>query len=493
MGKLIKRQNLSESQYARSNRVMCMILLVSYIVYIIVELINAKTGANTNTTLRCAIYGICALAAIGMTLVLPKKKVTAVVMASTYLVAFPVLVFGNGIVVLAMVFPVVIGFMIYLNSVIVGLGWIAALIIGFLKCMMVRDDPVLFNYGIMIVAGYAVAAIGAMSVIILLINFSKEDRVVIEEAAEHREKVAKTVEGIAEKLYADFTDMLKGLDLINDAMRSADDAMKVITNSASETANAVNNQAKMTSHIQENLEHTDELAAEAEKTTMDLKDVITQGKDCADSLLAQANVVDRNVEVISNVMGRLVDNVQRVTGITNAITSISSQTNLLALNASVESARAGAAGRGFSVIANEIRKMSEETGKSTVQIDGIITELTKLTNETQKAVQGAAENISQQRKQVDAVNESFLKIQSGMLSLQKSIDKMGENVKSVLRANGEIVDSIGLLSGASEEVSSGMQVCKQTTDTAFQNLGIFSRKVDGAFGELQELKKTTEA
>lgn len=53
----------------------------------------------------------------------------------------------------------------------------------------------------------------------------------------------------------------------------------------------------------------------------------------------------------------------------------------------------------------------------------------------------------------------------------------------------EIVDSIGLLSAASEETSAGMQVCKQTTGMAFKNLGRFSRKVKGAFGDLQHLKE----
>ena len=67
---------------------------------------------------------------------------------------------------------------------------------------------------------------------------------------------------------------------------------------------------------------------------------------------------------------------------------------------------------------------------------------------------------------------------------------MSGNVKSVLDANSEIVDSINLLSAASEEMSSSVQVCKQTTDTAFDNLGNFSKKVNGTFHQLQRLKET---
>ena len=490
MGKLIKRQNLTESQYLRSNRVMCMILLISYLTYTIVEIMNAKTGMQPDAILRCSVYGVSALVSIIMTLARPRKKASAVIMAVMYLISFPVLVFGNGVVVLAMVFPVIIGFMIYLNSMLVGLGCVSALIIGAIKCLLIRSDPVLFNYGIMLMAGYVVASVGAMSVIILLINFSREDRAVIEQAAEHRAKVAKVVADIVASLYADFTEMVHSLNTVNDAMRSADDAMDGIAGSSADTANAVNNQAKMTTHIQENLEHTDSLATEAGDTTEELKTVVTEGRALADSLLEQSNVVDHGVELISEVMDRLMHNVQRVTGITNTIMSISSQTNLLALNASVEAARAGEAGRGFSVIAGEIRSMSAETEESTGKIEAIISELITLTNDIQTAIHDAAENIALQRRQVGQVNESFQNIQTGMLALQSRIVTMSENVKSVLTANGEIVDSIGLLSAASEETSAGMQVCKQTTNTAFENLGRFSRKVNGAFGQLQHLKET---
>ncbi len=490
MAGLIRRQTLTERQYLRANRVMCLILLVSYITYIIVEIMNAKMEMNPEAMTRCCIYGTAGLLSLIACITMPRKKRTAVAMAIFYLIAFATLIFGNGIVVLAMVFPVLVGFMIYLNSVIVGLGCTGAIIIGIIKCISVKHDSVLFNYGILILTGYIVATIGAMSVVILLINFSKEDRAVIEEAVEQRKKVADTVAQIVANLYKDFTHMLHGLNTINNAMSSADDAMNGIAVSSTDTANAVNNQAKMTTHIQSNLEQTDHLMSDANNITETLKTVIQDGGTLSDTLLEQSNVVDHNVEMISDVMTRLLNNVQKVTGITNSILSISSQTNLLALNASVEAARAGAAGRGFAVIAGQIRTMSSETEESTEKIESIIKELTALTNETQTVIQQAAVNISEQRRQVHAVNDSFHQVQKGMLTLQKSIEIMGSNVKSVLDANSEIVDSISLLSAASEEMSASIQVCKQTTDTAFENLENFSKKVNGTFNQLQRLKET---
>ena len=486
-------QHLNASQYRRANRVMGMILVVSYLVYIVVEIMNAKGDLTSGTLMRCGLYGVFALISLILAVFFPHKKRTSYLMAAPYIIVFPVMIFGNGIVVLAMVFPVVIGFMVYLNVVPVAVGWVYVLIVGVAKCMSVRGDTVLFNYGILLLAGYGLAALGSISVMFLLSRFSQEDQAVIQEAAEHQQKVTDAVATISSHLYTDFTDMVHSLDTVRTAMRSADETMDGIAATSNDTSNAVNNQAAMTTQIQGHLEHTTDLATKAENATVSLNEVVARGGRGSDRLLEQSAVVDQNVKLVSNVMKQLLENVEDVKGITGAITKISSQTNLLALNASVEAARAGAAGRGFSVIAGEIRSMSAETEESTDKIEAIITQLTSLTDQIQVAVLEAAQSISHQREQVLDVNKSLHEIEDGIFLLRKDIETMNADVHSVLDANSEIVDSIGLLSAASEETSSGMQVCKQTTDTAFENLNRFSKKVDNAFEELRVLKETAGA
>lgn len=493
MGKLIKRQHLSQDQYTRSNRIMSMILIVSYLVYIIVEISNmGSTGINSGLIGRCAVYAAMLAVAFVAYLTLRTKKICMIVLALSFLVAYATLVFGNGVVVIALAFPVLIGFMIYLNSVVVGLGCISTLCISVIKCVLLMNtgDKVLFNYGILLVACLIVATFGSLVAISLLVDFSKEDRAIIERDAAHRAEVAESVERIVGKLDEDFREMVEELKEIEVAMESADVAMQGIAGSSENTAQAVGSQAQMTTDIQESIENANRLAGNASETTDGLKDVIADGKTTADELLVQSDIVDKNIVKISDTIEQLVNNVQKVSTITEAIVKISSQTNLLALNASIEAARAGEAGKGFAVVADEIRKLAEETQSSTEKITDIINELTSVTNETQAGIAESSECINLQRKKVDEVSANFLKIETDMQQLQSDVADMAKEVGVVLNANTEIVESISLLSAASEEVSAGTQTCRETIDIAFENLESFAHKVDGTFEQLKILKET---
>ena len=493
MSKLIKRKDLTSQQYKRANVTMLTILIISYLVFIATEVINiGKNGLNAEVYIRCALYGVALISNIIIYKLLSVKKRCMVFFAGIYLATYAVFVFGNGVVVMIMAFPVLAGFMLYLNSVVVGLGAIGAIIICAIKCFMEMGDKELFNYGLLILGGVVIFVYGIARTVLLLIEFGKEDQAVIVKEAEHRKEVADTVATIVDKLNGDFNEIVVALDTINGAMSSADMAMEDISASSENIAEAVNHQAEMTAHIQENLESTNEVTTNAKNTTEGLKDIIIEGKSFADELKEQSYIVDQNISKISETVEQLVMNVEKVSGITESILNISSQTNLLALNASIEAARAGEAGRGFAVVAEEIRKLAEETKDSTEKITAIISELTNVTNETQVGIEESVECINVQRLNVNKVNDSFTKVENGMLELESGVVNMSSRVESVLGANAKIVDSISLLSTSTEEVSAGTTTCTATISTTFENLEEFSAKVNGAFEQLQILKETAD-
>lgn len=494
MGKLIKRKAITPEQYARANMVLMVIMILSYITFVIVELINInKHGFTLGVQVRCGMYILAAISGILMYIKKRKEKLCMLFIVIGFAITYPTLVLCNGVVVMTLVFPLLLGCMIYLNSSLILIAIGVVMGTGIIKCIQVSGDSELFGYAILIMAGFFVCIYGSVRSILMLIEFGNEDRSVIENEAARREEVAQTVSSIVHKMDSDFRGMLEDLNTVNDAMGSADAAMNDISNSTENTATAVTSQADNTSHIHQNLELTNSLATEARNITANLGDIVVNGKNLADDLQVQSDLVDQNITNISNTVNELVANVQRVHGITDSILNISSQTNLLALNASIEAARAGDAGRGFAVVADEIRSLAEETKVSTEQITAIINELTEVTTKTQAGIIESSNSINEQRQKVILVTDSFTEVENGMQQLQGSVEVMSANIESVLTANTQVVDSICLLSAASDEVSASTSTCKDTITMAFENLGKFSDNVNETFEQLQILRETTES
>lgn len=490
----MKRKQLTPQQLRRTNRVMAMILALCYAVYLLIEINSiVSEGITAAKIFRSGLYVFLMLADLVMLKIKANTRLMTYYLAFTFLLAYSLFALGNGVIALVLVFPALIGFMIYLSAPLVVIGCVFSFGICLVKCMQLNQagDVVSFQQACIILLGFVIAIYGAYRAITLLIQFSQEDQQVIEEEAEHRKEVAVTVAGIVEQLDQDFHEVLEGLGHIKESMDSANTAMDDIANSSESTATAVNRQADKTGEIQSLLESTNDTAASAMGTTDHLKNVVVDGKGFADELQKQSVLVDRSTMKISEKMDQLVNNVQKVSSITESILKISSQTNLLALNASIEAARAGEAGKGFAVVADQIRQLAEETKVSTEQITAIVDELTTVTNETQSEIQESTQNIDIQRQRIEEVTTSFAKVETGMFELEAGVESMEHEVRDVLEANKEIVDSIETLSAASEEALAGTQVSRETISETMENLQEFSATVEGTFEQLQSLKEAS--
>ena len=492
--KNFKRKNLSPEQYQMANNTMVIILAVSYVAYIVTELTNVTAGIATPFwQFRCGIYAVFAITNTIMCKLKGKTKKAMLYYAITFLIAYLFLVMNNNIATMALAFPVLIGFMLYLNSLLIGTGCVIVFIICAMKCAIVRagGDEAMFDLGNLITVGFVISIFGSYRAISILYRFSEMDNEVISKEAAHRAEVAGKIAEIVDQVAENFHEVIMGLDEVKGSMSTVDGVMNDIAGTSEDTAHAVSQQADRTSDIQARLENTNASAENAKRTTDNLKNVVSEGISNVASLQQQSDLVDQNIVKISDTVEQLVANVQQVSGITDSILNISSQTNLLALNASIEAARAGEAGRGFAVVAEEIRKLAEETKVSTEKITAIIEELKSVTNDTQVGIEESVEAIEIQREKVKEVNASFTEVENGMVTLEAEVDTMSEEVEAVLVANGEIVDSISTLSAASEEVSANSHSCKDTVNAASNDLGIFADKVEGAFAELVQLAELT--
>jgi len=267
--------------------------------------------------------------------------------------------------------------------------------------------------------------------------------------------------------------------------------MNNIADGSEETAQSATQQSAMTNEIQTRLEDTSKTALNAKGISDELRETIEAGRTYSNELEQQSRIVDEYTNKISETITELVTNVSKVSEITDTILNISSQTNLLALNASIEAARAGEAGAGFAVVADQIRKLAEETKNSTEMITGIMNELAVVTGKAKEAAQGSVESINLQREKIKLVNESFQTVDAGVSNLSDGVDSMNDEVLAVLDANNSIVESISSLAAISQEMSSSAIQSANDMSVLEESMQKFTDIIKQTGYKLDELKEKT--
>ena len=160
----------------------------------------------------------------------------------------------------------------------------------------------------------------------------------------------------------------------------------------------------------------------------------TNGQKQMQELKTSFNDSETNLQSMSEVIGTLEEKVRAIGSVMDTITEISSQTNLLALNASIEAARAGEHGRGFAVVAEEVRKLAEQSARSTAEVQVTVRELQEESRHVVNQMATTRENFLSQGTVVNETETTFSEITTLMAAMQESIDSVPEEITNVATA-----------------------------------------------------------
>ncbi|MGL5647864.1 MAG: methyl-accepting chemotaxis protein [Clostridium sp.] len=144
---------------------------------------------------------------------------------------------------------------------------------------------------------------------------------------------------------------------------------------------------------------------------------------------------------------------EQVTEITGIINQIAEQTNLLSLNAAIEAARAGDAGRGFSVVSNEIRNLSIQTKESSININHLISTVLQSSNELFTKTFDLSENLENQKKIIKKSLSTFEEISDSVKIVNPKVDKLKASSDLVVKNNNIILDKINSISKSANQIS----------------------------------------
>ncbi|WCN36549.1 methyl-accepting chemotaxis protein [Aneurinibacillus uraniidurans] len=223
------------------------------------------------------------------------------------------------------------------------------------------------------------------------------------------------------------------------------------------------------------------MASEAEEGNIITKKVIEQMKSI--SLSVNQSVSD---------VRSLGEHSQEISKIVDIITEISSQTNLLALNAAIEAARAGEHGKGFAVVADEVRKLAEQSTQSAQQIANLVQEIQGSTTHSISSMDHTVREVNVGMEVVEKAGQAFAYILEAVHSINAQIQEVSATSEEMAASSQQVTASMESVAGVSQEFAGNASAVSSSSTRQLASMQEIAKETEELDEVVCELKETIE-
>lgn len=362
-----------------------------------------------------------------------------------------------------LVFPTIIACSIYGDvkfTILFGISFTVITIVGIYKQMMrytAKDNP---KYqGWIFVTVLIISIVFYISLVRTSYIIKKINELKVNEIKKRKDNVQDISNQILEFGKQVKVDAYNTSSIIDDLEKETNNSLSIfeeIYDRSKANVNSAEEQTQMTSNIMKMINDVKVEVNRALESTSNSQKGLNNSKNSVADLKEKSKVIVENNEEVIAAINEFVENIKKVKKTISGIEEVSDQTNLLSLNAGIESARAGEKGKGFAIVASEIKNLSEQTSTMLDDINKVVLKLEGNTERAKKVIYSVVDAVNEENKTIDETIVDFN-------DMDKYISVLNENISSILNKVNNVVEySEGIGDKSKDLVKSSLDVSKKT-------------------------------
>lgn len=263
---------------------------------------------------------------------------------------------------------------------------------------------------------------------------------------------------LVQSLRTMIAEIAQGASQVAGSARQITDTSAEVAQAAEAATEATQAMAAAMEELTVSITHVSGNADETQRHASTAADLANQGERSVETVADNIATVAGTVANAAEKVRTLSANTQEVARIASVIKDIAGQTNLLALNAAIEAARAGEQGRGFAVVADEVRVLAERTEKATVEISGVVERIQNETVITAKAMDAALPEAETARSTASLTTELLHRIAEGSRSAQELVRDVAASTREQSEASNALAQQVERIANQVEHTGQSMNI-----------------------------------
>ncbi|WP_096189915.1 methyl-accepting chemotaxis protein [Evansella halocellulosilytica] len=283
--------------------------------------------------------------------------------------------------------------------------------------------------------------------------------------------ISDKVSASSEELSASSKEFLEGIEQVSATSEE-------IASGANEQATKAADTLKLVQHVSEDMTQIHSDLEVMEEATKDTEYSSNKGEESVKNSINQMKVIREKVAFTASTIEGLNIKSENINEIIQVIEDISSQTNLLALNAAIEAARAGEQGKGFAVVADEVRKLAEEATNSTQEIKEIIQSVQDESKRATMDMKDVEKEVKQGETVITGSGQSFNDIAKNVKELSDKITVISSSTKQINERSKQALQYVEDIASVTEQSSAGTEELSATVEQQNASMQEMSNMAD---------------